>query len=71
MPTQTAKSKMSLENRLVTAKGEGGGGRMDWELGISRCKLLLTYIETTRPYCTGGASRRICLPVWETQQRRV
>ena len=31
------------ENRLVVAKGEGVGGGMDWEFGISRCKLL--YIE--------------------------
>ena len=30
-----------IENRLVVAKGEGGG--KDWEFGISRCKLL--YIE--------------------------
>ena len=29
-----------IENRLVVAKGEGGGGGMDWEVGISRCKLL-------------------------------
>ena len=28
------------ENRLVVAKGEGGVGGMDWEIGISRCKLL-------------------------------
>ena len=27
-------------NRLVVAKGETGGGRMNWEFGISRCKLL-------------------------------
>ena len=32
-----------IENRLVVAKGEGGGGGMEWEVGISRCKLL--YIE--------------------------
>ena len=32
-----------MENRLVVAKGEGGGGRMDWEVGVSRCKLL--YME--------------------------
>ena len=29
-----------LENRLVVAKGKGGVGGMDWEFGISRCKLL-------------------------------
>ena len=28
------------ENRLVIARGEGGGGQMDWEFGVSRCKLL-------------------------------
>ena len=27
----------------MVAKGERGGGGMDWEFGISRCKLL--YIE--------------------------
>ena len=32
-----------IENRLVVAKGEGGGGGMDWEFGVSRCTLL--YIE--------------------------
>ena len=25
--------------QFVVAKGEGGGGWMDWEYGISRCKL--------------------------------
>ena len=29
-----------MENRLVVAKGERVGGRMEWEVGISRCKLL-------------------------------
>ena len=24
----------------MVAKGEGGGGRKDWEFGMSRCKLL-------------------------------
>ena len=32
-----------IENRLVVAKGEGIGGGVKWEFGISRCKLL--YIE--------------------------
>ena len=27
-------------HRLVVAKGEGGGGEVDWEFGVSRCKLL-------------------------------
>jgi len=33
---------MDIENRLVVAKG-GVGGRMEWEVEVSRCKLL--YIE--------------------------
>ena len=28
------------DNKLVVVKGEGGGGGMEWEFGISRCKLL-------------------------------
>ena len=38
----------NAENRLVVAKGEESGGRMDWEFRISRCKLLY---KITRPYC--------------------
>ena len=34
---------MGMENRLMAAKGEGVGGGMKWEVGISRCKLL--YVE--------------------------
>ena len=44
MPTQTAKIKMSLENRLVVAKGEGVGGRMEYKVRVSRCKLIYIYI---------------------------
>ena len=29
-----------MENRLVVAKGDGEEREMDWELGVSRCKLL-------------------------------
>ena len=29
-----------IENRLVVARGERRGGGLDWEFGISRCKLL-------------------------------
>ena len=32
-----------IESRLVVAKMEGGGRGMEWEVGVSRCKLL--YIE--------------------------
>ena len=31
-----------IENRLVVAKGKGGGGGVEWEFGVSRCKLLYT-----------------------------
>ena len=31
---------MDIENRPVTAKGEGIGGGKGWEIGISRGKLL-------------------------------
>ena len=34
---------MVIENKLVVARGEGVGGRMQWEVEVSRCKLL--YIE--------------------------
>ena len=29
-----------MKNRLVVAKGEGGGSGMHGEFGVSRCKLL-------------------------------
>ena len=29
-----------MENRLGVAKGERSEGRMEWEFGISKCKLL-------------------------------
>ena len=41
---QSRKRVTDTENRLVVANGEKGvGGGIDWEFGISRCKLL--YIE--------------------------
>ena len=30
----------NMENRLLVAKGEGKRSGMDWEFGVSRCKLL-------------------------------
>ena len=41
---------MDKESRFVVAKGEVGGGRMEWEFGISRWKLLYTK-GITRSYC--------------------
>ena len=35
------RSRLSdIENRIVVAKGEGGGGGINLEFGVSRCKLL-------------------------------
>ena len=34
---------MDIEYTLVVAKAEGVGGGMEWEVGISRCRLL--YME--------------------------
>ena len=46
---------MDMENRLVVAKGEGIGGRMEWEVGISRCKFLYTeLINKVILYSTGN-----------------
>ena len=39
----TLKNGYDIENRLVVAKGEGVGGGMEWEVEVSRCKLV--YIE--------------------------
>ena len=30
---------IDIENRLVVAKGEWGESGMDWEFGVSQCKL--------------------------------
>ena len=37
---RTLLSLMDTENRVVVARGYRLGGGMEWELGISRCKLL-------------------------------
>ena len=45
-----------IENRLVVAKGVGAGRGMDWEFGVSRCKLLhLEWIDNkVLMYSTGN-----------------
>ena len=40
MNFSTEKKIMDMESRLMVAKGEGVGSGMDWEFGVSRCKLL-------------------------------
>lgn len=37
-PPMKQKQNQGCRERLVLAKGEGYGRRMDWEFGISRCK---------------------------------
>ena len=46
---------VDIENRLVVAKGEGGGRGVDWVFAISRCKLLhLEWINKVLLYSTGN-----------------
>ena len=46
---------MDIENRLVVAKGEGAGGGMEWEVGVSRYKLLyIEWISKVLLYSTGN-----------------
>ena len=74
----------NIENRPVVAKGEGVGGGMEWEAGVSRCKLLYTGCIHNKVllYSTGnyiqypmiGTSLvvqwlRIRLPMWGTRVR--
>ena len=39
-PIYKTETDSDKENRLVVAKGVGRGSGMDWEFGVSRCKLL-------------------------------
>ena len=50
------KHKQTQENRLVVVKGAGVGSGMDWEFGVSRCKLLhLEWIDNkVLLYSTGN-----------------
>ena len=34
---------MDIENTLVVAKEEGAGEGMEWEFGVSRCKLFFFF----------------------------
>ena len=55
MNLSTEKKIMDLENRLVVAKGEGGGSGMDGELGVNRCRLLpLEWISNEILLCSTG-----------------
>ena len=40
---------------MVVKEKRGGGGGMDWEFGVSRCKLLhLAWINKVQLYSTGS-----------------
>ena len=39
-PIHRTETDSDIVNRLVVAKGSGGGRGMDWEFGVGRCKLL-------------------------------
>ena len=53
-----------IENILVVAKGEGNGGGKDWEVGISRCKLLyIRWIDNkVLLYSTGNSTQYSVMP---------
>ena len=44
-PIYETEAESQTENRLVVAKGEEVGGGMEWEVGVSRCKLLYVSVE--------------------------
>ena len=49
------KIETDAQNRLVVAKGEGGESGMDWEFGVSRCKLVhLEWMNEVILYNTGN-----------------
>ena len=52
---------LDIENRLVVAKGEGAGGGMEREVGVSRCKLL--YIEWINKVLLSSTENYIQYPV--------
>ena len=55
LPTEK-KHTHGLGEQTCGCQGGGGGSRMDWELGVSRCKLLhLEWINNeTLLYSTGN-----------------
>ena len=55
MNLSTEKKILDLKNRLVVAKGGGGGSGMDGELGVNRCRLLpLEWISNEILLCRTG-----------------
>ena len=55
MNLSTEKKMMDLETDLWMPKGKGKRGRVDWELGVNRCKLLpLEWISNEILLCSSG-----------------
>ena len=56
-PIYKTETLTDMESRLVVAKVKRGGSGMDWEFGVSRCKLLhLKWISNeVLLYSTGNA----------------
>ena len=52
LPTKQKQTHRHRENKLVAANREGGGSKMDWELGVSRCKRLHLEWISNRSYCS-------------------
>ena len=48
---ETERELQTIEKKLVVSKGGMGEGRMEWEVGVSRYKLLHIERITTRSYC--------------------
>ena len=49
------KKLMDLGHKLVVAKGDGRRSGMDWEFGVSRCKLFhLEWISNEVLLCSTG-----------------
>ena len=54
---------MDIENRLVVAKEERVGGWMEWEVEVSRCKLLCNEWKNNKvlPYRTENYIRYLMI----------
>lgn len=49
--SQTETDSQKQRTELLVVSREGQWGRMDWEFGLSSCKLLHTEYITIRSYC--------------------
>jgi len=52
---QNRNRTIGIQNRWLVAKGEGVGEEMEWEVGVSRCRLLCTeWINNVVLLCNTG-----------------